>query len=129
MCERMIGRVEVYDHKAKAMRLCRAGDIALLAPTGTNLWRYEAALEDRGIAVSTQAGKGLFRRQEIQDLIALTRVLADGRDTLAARVTSPGSPGGPDRRTTARHRLGSCRGPSLRPKAFLDSISRSILTP
>jgi len=83
MCERMIGRVEVYDHKAKAMRLCRAGDIALLAPTGTNLWRYEAALEDRGIAVSTQAGKGLFRRQEIQDLIALTRVLADARDTLA----------------------------------------------
>ena len=83
MCERMIGRVEVYDHKAKALRPCRAGDIALLAPTGTNLWRYEAALEDRGIAVSTQAGKGLFKRQEIQDLIALTRVLADGRDTLA----------------------------------------------
>ena len=27
--------------------------------------------------------KGLFRRQEIQDLIALTRVLADRRDTLA----------------------------------------------
>jgi ATP-dependent exoDNAse (exonuclease V) beta subunit len=83
MCERMIGRVEVYDHKTKGLRPCRAGDIALLAPTGTNLWRYEAALEDRGIAVSTQAGKGLFKRQEIQDLIALTRVLADGRDTLA----------------------------------------------
>jgi exodeoxyribonuclease-5 len=33
--------------------------------------------------VATQAGKGLFRRQEIQDLIALTRVLADRRDTLA----------------------------------------------
>ncbi len=32
---------------------------------------------------STQAGKGLYRRQEVQDLIALTRVLADGRDTLA----------------------------------------------
>jgi ATP-dependent exoDNAse (exonuclease V) beta subunit len=33
--------------------------------------------------VATQAGKGLFRRQEVQDLIALTRVLADRRDTLA----------------------------------------------
>ena len=33
--------------------------------------------------MATQAGKGLFRRQEIQDLIALTRVLADRRDTLA----------------------------------------------
>ena len=38
---------------------------------------------DRGIPVSTQAGKGFFRRQEVHDLIALTRVLADGRDTLA----------------------------------------------
>jgi hypothetical protein len=33
--------------------------------------------------VSTQAGKGFFHRQEIQDLIALTRTLADTRDTLA----------------------------------------------
>ncbi len=40
-------------------------------------------MERRGIPVATQAGKGLFRRQEIQDLIALTRVLADRRDTLA----------------------------------------------
>jgi exodeoxyribonuclease-5 len=40
-------------------------------------------LERYGIPVATQAGKGLYRRQEIQDLIALTRVLADGRDTLA----------------------------------------------
>ena len=47
------------------------------------LWRYEEALEERGIPVATQAGKGLYRRQEIQDLIAVTRVLADRRDTLA----------------------------------------------
>ncbi len=33
--------------------------------------------------MATQAGKGLFRRQEIQDLIALTRVLANSRDRLA----------------------------------------------
>ena len=65
------------------MRPCRFGDIALLAPVGTQLWQFEEALEDRGVAVSTQAGKGFFRRQEIQDLIALARTLADGRDTLA----------------------------------------------
>ncbi len=63
--------------------MLQAGDIALLAPSGNDLWRYEEALEARGIPVSTQAGKGFFRRQEIQDLIALTRVLADPRDTLA----------------------------------------------
>lgn len=44
---------------------------------------YKEALERRGIPVATQAGKGLFRRQEIQDIIALTRTLADRRDTLA----------------------------------------------
>ena len=65
------------------MRPCRAGDIALLAPTGTELWRYERALEARSIPVATQAGKGFFRRQEIQDLIALASTLADSRDTLA----------------------------------------------
>jgi exodeoxyribonuclease-5 len=83
MCERLIGNARVRDQETGEMRPCRAGDIALLAPTGTDLWRYEAALEERGIAVATQAGKGLFKQQEIQDLIALTRTLADGRDTLA----------------------------------------------
>lgn len=83
LCARWIGSHPVLDRKAGAERPCQPGDIALLAPTGADLWRYEEALERRGIPVATQAGKGLFRRQEIQDLIALTRVLADRRDTLA----------------------------------------------
>ena len=82
-CARMIGKAEIVDRKDGKPRPCRPGDIALLAPQGTDLWRYEAALERYGIPVATQAGKGLFKRQEIQDLIALTRALADGRDTLA----------------------------------------------
>lgn len=83
MCARMIGSEMILDRRSGASRVCRPGDIALLAPTGSDLWRYEEALERHGIPVATQAGKGLFRRQEIQDLIALTRVLADRRDTLA----------------------------------------------
>ena len=83
MCARLIGGEPIDDPKSGGSRPCRAGDIALLAPTGNDLWRYEEALERRGIPVATQAGKGLFRRQEIQDLIAVTRVLADRRDTLA----------------------------------------------
>lgn len=83
LCARLIGSHPVLDRKAGAERSCQPGDIALLAPTGADLWRYEEALERRGIPVATQAGKGLFRRQEVQDLIALTRVLADRRDTLA----------------------------------------------
>ena len=83
MCTRLIGSESITDPETGEARLCRPGDIALLAPTGSDLWRYEAALEERGIPVATQAGKGLYRRQEIQDLIAITRVLADQRDTLA----------------------------------------------
>jgi len=83
MCARLIGSQMILDRRADDRRACRPGDIALLAPTGSELWRYEEALERRGIPVATQAGKGLFRRQEIQDLIALTRALADRRDGLA----------------------------------------------
>lgn len=83
LCARLIGSHLVQDRKAGAPRPCRPGDIALLAPTSRDLWRYEEALERHGVPVATQAGKGLFRRQEVQDLIALTRVLADQRDTLA----------------------------------------------
>lgn len=82
LCARLIGNQPINRHTGKE-HPCRPGDIALLAPTGTDLWRYEEALERRGIPVITQAGKGFFRRQEIQDMIALTRVLADRRDTLA----------------------------------------------
>jgi exodeoxyribonuclease-5 len=83
MCARLIGQDVVMNETTRELRPCRPGDIALLAPTGSDLWRYEEALERHNIPVATQAGKGLFRRQEIQDLIALTRVLADRRDTLA----------------------------------------------
>jgi exodeoxyribonuclease-5 len=83
LCDRLVGNWTVRDPKTKALRPCELGDIALLAPVGTDLWRFEEALEALGIPVSTQAGKGFFRRQEIQDLIALTRTLADARDTLA----------------------------------------------
>ncbi|MCK1415335.1 UvrD-helicase domain-containing protein [Bradyrhizobium sp. CW4] len=81
LCSRIVGNVEIREKGE--LRPCRFGDIALLAPVGTDLWRFEEALEQRGIPVSTQAGKGFFRRQEIQDLIALTRAIADARDTLA----------------------------------------------
>jgi exodeoxyribonuclease-5 len=83
LCNRLVGNLKVRDHHTGKMRPCRFGDIALLAPVGTELWRFEEALEELAIPVATQAGKGFFRRQEIQDLIALTRSLADPRDTLA----------------------------------------------
>lgn len=81
LCSRIVANLKIRENGD--LRPCRFGDIALLAPVGTDLWRFEEALEQCGIPVSTQAGKGFFRRQEIQDLIALTRAIADARDTLA----------------------------------------------
>ncbi len=79
----LIGRYQVWDKRSKTMRPCRAGDIALLAPTGTSLWIYERALERREISIASQAGKSFYTRQEVQDMIAVARAIADRRDTLA----------------------------------------------
>jgi CRISPR-associated exonuclease Cas4 len=81
-CARLIGNITIR-RGDEPPRLLAPGDIALLAPTGTELWRYERALEEANLPFSSQAGKNLFRRQEVQDLVALVRALADSRDTLA----------------------------------------------
>ena len=81
LCQSLIGNLPV--RTSGGIVNCRPGHIALLAPTGTDLWIYEHALESKGIAIATQAGKGFFRRQEVKDLIAIARILADSRDTLA----------------------------------------------
>ena len=83
LCQRLIGSYRLQDKERENDPLARPGDIALLAPAGTQLWRYERALERLDIPVASQAGKGFFRRQEIQDLIAITRTLTDSRDTVA----------------------------------------------
>ncbi|MBL8772179.1 MAG: UvrD-helicase domain-containing protein [Phenylobacterium sp.] len=81
-CRRLVGALEVRRTDGSRTPL-RPGDIALLAPTGTELWRYERALEAVRLSVASQAGKTLMLRQETQDLLALARTLADATDTLA----------------------------------------------
>lgn len=82
VCQRLIGALRI-EQPGKGERPLRAGDIALLAPTHADLWRYERALEKRSISVASQAGQALFHRQELQDLLALVRTLADPFDSLA----------------------------------------------
>jgi ATP-dependent exoDNAse (exonuclease V) beta subunit len=82
LCASLVGNVWVRRSSGEIAR-AEPGDIALLAPRRTQLWRYERALEEKGLPVSSQAGKNLYRRQESQDFVALVRALADGRDTLA----------------------------------------------
>lgn len=83
ICSQLVGAIEIEDEHDGRRRLLEAGDIALLAPTGTDLWRYERALESVGLAVASQAGKALLLQQETQDVLALLRTLADSRDRLA----------------------------------------------
>lgn len=82
ICARLIGNVMIRRPDNSCSPL-RAGDIALLSPGHTELWRYERALEQRNLSLSSQAGQTLMRRQETQDILALLRVLADSSDTLA----------------------------------------------
>jgi ATP-dependent exoDNAse (exonuclease V) beta subunit len=82
ICRRLVGNLQVRRADGASTSL-RPGDIALLAPTHTELWRYERALEALRISVASQAGKTLMLRQETQDVLALMRTLADPFDTLA----------------------------------------------
>lgn len=82
ICARLIGNIRIRRADRERHTLS-AGDIALLAPIGTELWRYERALEEAGLPFSSQAGKNFYRRQEVQDLVALVRAIAEPRDTIA----------------------------------------------
>ncbi len=82
LCHQLVGSLLVRGEDA-ALGPLTAGGIVLLAPTTTDLWRYERALEQLDIPFASQAGRNLFRRQEVQDLLALARTLADPRDTMA----------------------------------------------
>ena len=82
ICSRLIGNVELKLNDGGSRRLT-PGDIALLAPVSTDLWRYERALEEAGLPFASQAGKNLFKRQEAQDLVALVRSIGRRADTLA----------------------------------------------
>ena len=86
LCTRLIGNVTIPDYNGERVPLTPGG-IALLAPTGAELWRYERALEARGLPIASQAGKGLFRRQEVQDFVALARVLADDASARSDNVS------------------------------------------
>lgn len=82
VCAKLVGARLLRDATG-GIRPVAARDIALLAPTGNNLWLYERALRRVGLSIASQAGKGLYRHQEVQDVIALVRVLADAKDTAA----------------------------------------------
>ena len=50
LCARLVGNLKIPQPDGTTMPLAPGG-IALLAPTGWELWRYERALEARGLPV------------------------------------------------------------------------------
>lgn len=82
ICDELIGRLPVRQ-KDGSLRPARAGDIALMAASHTELWRYEQELERRHIPVASQAGKALMLRPETLDVLTLLRALSDATDKLA----------------------------------------------
>src|SRR3546814_14413863 len=76
LCARLIESHPIIDRRSGTERSCHPGDIALLAPTGPELWRSAEALERRGTPVATHAGTGLFPRQDAPAPNTRTRVLA-----------------------------------------------------
>ncbi|MBI4786736.1 MAG: UvrD-helicase domain-containing protein [Chloroflexi bacterium] len=59
------------------------GEIALLFRASTHFVAFEAAFERAGIPFVTVAGKGLYERPEVRDLLNALAALADPTDDLA----------------------------------------------
>jgi hypothetical protein len=97
--ERILREDSVRDKKTGVPRNARAGDIAILFRSRASHREFERALEMRGIPTYVYKGLGFFDADEIKDVSALMRYLANpGSDLRAAaflrsrfvRLSDPG---------------------------------------
>jgi ATP-dependent exoDNAse (exonuclease V) beta subunit len=133
LCKQIIGRLPIRGPRG-TLEMARPRDIALLAPNFWELWRYERALEDLRIEVTSQASKVLMRRQETQDVLVLLRTLLDPTDRLAFGAFMRGPMVGiPDRSmlsiTAELDASGDPYGFTVRtpPASVTDPYARSVL--
>ena len=73
---RLLTGFEVRDRDSRQMRKARAGDIAILFRTRASHKEIEGALESRGVPSYVYKGLGFFDSDEIRDLLAMLRFLA-----------------------------------------------------
>ncbi len=97
--ERILREDSVRDRKTGVPRRVRAGDIAILFRSRASHREFEQALEARGIPTYVYKGLGFFDADEIKDVSALMRYLANPDSDLRAaaflrsrfvRVSDPG---------------------------------------
>lgn len=69
----------------------KEGEIAILLPAYTYVDVYQHALRERGVEVYLTRGRQFFGREEVRDLVAFLRILANPYDdlALAAVLRSP----------------------------------------
>lgn len=85
------GACQVFDKKSAQLRPLTYGDCGILYRSATHAETFAAALRKRGIPCSLEDGGGFFRRPEVQDFLALVKLLglADDPVSLATLLRSP----------------------------------------
>ena len=78
------GRTTIRDRTTGLRRPARPADIAILFRSRDSHREYEKALERRGLPTYVYKGLGFFDADEVQDLVALLRYLADPHSNLRA---------------------------------------------
>jgi len=81
---RLLASGTVRDRQTGIHRPARAEDIGILFRSRESHREFEAALERRGVSTYVYKGLGFFEADEIQDVVALLRFLADPTSDLRA---------------------------------------------
>ena len=81
---RLAGAATVRDRQTGVRREMRPGDVAILFRSRESHREFESALEARAIPTYVYKGLGFFDADEVRDLVALVRYLADPSSDLRA---------------------------------------------
>jgi len=81
---RLVSGATVHDRTLGTRRRTRPADIAILFRSRDSHRAYEHALEKRGVATYVYKGLGFFEADEVQDVVAVLRYLADPTSDLRA---------------------------------------------
>jgi ATP-dependent helicase/nuclease subunit A len=81
---RLLGRATVRDRSTGTRRAAQPADIAILFRSRDSHREFEKALERRDVVTYVYKGLGFFDADEVQDVVALVRYLADPSSNLRA---------------------------------------------
>src|SRR5262245_2017890 len=81
---RLLADDTVRDRASGHLRPARAGDVAILFRSRDSHREYERAVQARGISTYVYKGLGFFEADEVQDVVAVLRFLAEPSSNLRA---------------------------------------------